>query len=542
MSLGALYQADIDKALDLSAALPATPPPKPSRGIWATVGDSLRGAGARINASLLEAGNVVGAAATIDINTEESLEVLKGDPDRIFRENDLSRQFREFERTLRPDPATASTAEQVVYGLVGPAASLVGGALLGGLPGVGLVSAEMGFSESENLAREGVSLGARSGVGAVTTAVNTAFAALPMMGSSLKTTAGLYLTGGPGAFIAQQSASRAILEAADYSTQAQQYDPFDPTGLALSFLIPAPFAAVGAARNIRANRAAAAGSDPAVSPSAADVGTKQPAAAAPEQVDAAMTHNLTLMRQAQDEALPELMARPAMPEQIEPQTVPPPVEPAPVPDVAAAVYGPDFSTIEGSADSAVRNVATGLRQAATDARDIGTSLMRAVDEFRAMRERGDSPDTLGDRNLPPDVNNVVVGLVENARSPARVAELVRQLATATREAKANKAPTADAAADVVERMRKVLDSQVEATAKPSVEPMLKSINDRVTALEVTTPDLPVRVDDSGKVTTAKEEMAAARKEAAEGTDEDIGLNEVDLVRVAAECALASGAY
>jgi hypothetical protein len=50
------------------------------------------------------------------------------------------------------------------------------------------------------------------------------------------------------------------------------------------------------------------------------------------------------------------------------------------------------------------------------------------------------------------------------------------------------------------------------------------------------------VDDSGKVTTAKEEMAAARKEAAEGTDEDIGLNEVDLVRVAAECALASGAY
>ena len=63
MSLGALYQADIDKALDLSASLPATPPPKPSRGIWATVGDSLRGAGARINASLLEAGKVVVEAA-----------------------------------------------------------------------------------------------------------------------------------------------------------------------------------------------------------------------------------------------------------------------------------------------------------------------------------------------------------------------------------------------------------------------------------------------------------------------------------------------
>ena len=496
--------------------------------------------GARIGASLLEVGKVAGAAATIDMNTEESLAVLKGEPDRLFRENDLSRQFRDFERALRPDPATASTAEMVIHGLVGPAAALVGGALLGGLPGVGLVSAEMGFSEAEDLAREGVSLGARTGVGAVTAATNTAFAALPMMGASLKTTAALYLTGGPGAFIAQQSASRAILEAADYTEAAQKYDPLDPTGLALSFLIPAPFAAYGALRNVRANRAAAAGSGPGEVPSAPDAGTKQPAAAAPEQVDAAMTHNLTLMRQAQDEALPELMARPPEPT---PDIVAPVAEPVtPAPDIAAAVYGPEFAALESATDSAVRNVATGLRQAATDARDIGPALSRAADEFAAMRQRGDDPDMLAERNLPPEVNNIVVGLVENARSPARVAELVRQLATATREAKANKAPTADAAADVVERMRKVLDSQVEQSAKATVEPLLRSVNDRVQALEVVAPDLPVRVDDDGKVTTLKDELTQARKEAAEGTDSEIGLNEIDLVRVAAECALSSGGY
>ena len=82
-----------------------------------------------------------------------------------------------------------------------------------------------------------------------------ALAALPAAGQTLAGTAGLYLAGGPGGYVAQQALTRQILDGAGYDKLADRYDPLDPVGLALSGLVPLPFAAVGY-RNARAGQAA----------------------------------------------------------------------------------------------------------------------------------------------------------------------------------------------------------------------------------------------------------------------------------------------
>jgi hypothetical protein len=94
--------------------------------------------------------------------------------------------------------------------------------------------------------------------------------------------------------MAQQAATSAILERAGYAKIAEQFDPLDPMGLAMSALIPLPFAGYGAMRNIRAAKALKAGEVPPVAPVAPEAPTVPR-----EAVDAAMVHNLTLQRQAQ---------------------------------------------------------------------------------------------------------------------------------------------------------------------------------------------------------------------------------------------------
>jgi hypothetical protein len=286
------------------ATLPPEPPPRAQRGMWGTAIDSLRGAAAKTTASMLEVGRVIGPAFTLgaDPGNAELLEAVKRPPD--FGQNDLSQPFRDFERTLRPDPATASTAERLVYGAVGPMAELVGGAMLGGPAGILAASADTGFSQAEDLRQQGVDLATRTGVGALTATATAAGAFLPMAGSTLKSTAGLYLAGGPGGFMAQQAATSAILKGADYDEIAKQFDPLDPVGLAVSALVPLPFAVVGL-RSAKVSQ---------------------------EVADAAMAHNLTAAQDAADVRMasqaidtpePGYRAPPARPDMDPPK---PPVE------------------------------------------------------------------------------------------------------------------------------------------------------------------------------------------------------------------------
>lgn len=152
--------------------------------------------------------------------------------------------LREYGTMLRPDPLTAHAAEQVIYQASRVLTKVVGGAALGGVPGVLAAAGEEGITQSDELRRQGVDPKTRMEAG-YTAAAGTALAALPMAGTTLAETAALYAVGGPGGFMAQQAATREILQSAGYDKIAMQYDPFDPVGLAVSALVPLPFAAYG---------------------------------------------------------------------------------------------------------------------------------------------------------------------------------------------------------------------------------------------------------------------------------------------------------
>lgn len=99
-------------------------------------------------------------------------------------------------------------------------------------------------SQAEELKQQGVDIGTRTKVGAVTAVTNAVGFALPVAGKTWLQTAGLVAVGGPGTFVTQQAATKAILENANYADLAKQYDPTDTLGLAMSTLLPLGFGAL----------------------------------------------------------------------------------------------------------------------------------------------------------------------------------------------------------------------------------------------------------------------------------------------------------
>jgi hypothetical protein len=93
-------------------------------------------------------------------------------------------------------------------------------------------------------------------VGAVRGTTAAISAALPVAGRTIPQTVGLVAVSGPGTFVAEQAATREILEAANYTDLARQYDPTDLTGLALSLAVPSAVA-IGV-HAVRARKPAAA--------------------------------------------------------------------------------------------------------------------------------------------------------------------------------------------------------------------------------------------------------------------------------------------
>jgi hypothetical protein len=251
-------------------------------------------------------GQVLGAypEAMGVIPTEEQRKQTEAQRQRLLTDGvDMSSEagdlFRDAGRGYRPDPTTAHAAEQVLYGFARGASKVVAGAVVGGVPGVLVAGAEEGMSAADDLKREGVGLGARTMAGAVQGA-GLALAALPAAGQTLRGTLALYLAGGPGGYIAQQALTREILQRSGFEKQAEQFDPFDPVGLAISALIPAPFAAYG----LRANRRAAAEAfrDGPVPSEPTAVASAVQEAMPREVVDAAMVAHLADVRQRADSA------------------------------------------------------------------------------------------------------------------------------------------------------------------------------------------------------------------------------------------------
>ena len=656
MSLGDAYQEDVDRALDAQARLAPDPVmPKP-RGLWRTAADSLLGAGAKLQASALEVGNVIGPALALsaDPSNADALEAVKHAPD--FRQTEQSKPFRDFERKLRPDPVTASKAEEVVYGATGAMATLVGATVLGGIPGLAAAAGEQGFSTAEDLAQQGVDLKTRTGVGALTAGVTGVSALLPMAGPTVKATVGLYLAGGPGGFIAQQYATRKILEAADYGEIAKQYDPLDPTGLLVSSLIPAPFAAWGIRGNLKARKGAPAPAGE-VKPTAEPAPTVQ--AQPQDVVDAAMAHNLTLQRDVHE-------ATPAA--RVAAETMRPVVTETPAfrewfgesairtadgaPMVAYHGTGSDFESFSADALGSNTGVADAregffftssgrdaseyawkdgqpgqvmpvylsiknpfvtdfvvtaannrefaqiIKQAKDAGHDgvaafldtfgressvfvafrpeqiksaIGNSglfdpaspsltdpmpqvtrtaptepaqVTKAKEAAQALQDSGKPlADFAAGAKLEPDVQNLLIGLSEAGKDAQRAARMLNDFTRAV-EAQPGRKPV-DIAADVVEASREGRTvtpepQKAQASAGTPEKATAESIQNRIAELEAAAPDMVVRMSDDGKPVTLADEMARIRREAAEGTDSELGTNDTGLLKVAAECAMSVG--
>lgn len=236
-----------------SAALPryVKPPqltPTPTFSAWKLATSPIRGAGeavAQVGASIAE---VVAGYGDVMGRIEAGQSLQDRQPD---MQSDFGDALRDRGREFRPDPLTAHSAEQVLYGFARGATKVVGGTAVAGPLGAVGAGVEEGISAADDLAREGVDFETRVKAASVQ-GIGLALAALPLVGKTMPQTAALYLAGGPGGFVAQQALTREILRAGGYEGIAEQYDPLDPVGLTVSALIPAAFTAAG----IRAQRAA----------------------------------------------------------------------------------------------------------------------------------------------------------------------------------------------------------------------------------------------------------------------------------------------
>ena len=324
---------DIGAEDTLRAALPYQPPPRPAPkfSAWSAIPRGLARAATEVGASVAE---VVGGFGQVAGAYPEALGVVAlTEPQRAQAEdarrrlltdgvemnNPVGDAMRGAGRALQSDPATASTADQLLFGFARAAAKVVGGALAAGPAGVIAAGAEEANTVADDLARQGVPFEARAPA-AVVQGGGLALAALPVVGQSLRATAALYVAGGPGAFVAQQALTREILQQAGHDRVAAQYDPFDPVGLAVASLVPAAFAAYG----IRAQRRAALPQDAA---------------------DAAMVSHLA----ERDAAHASEPPAPIQPPRNDP---PPPTAPEPKPEEVRAALRQRLQPIE-EADAAV---------------------------------------------------------------------------------------------------------------------------------------------------------------------------------------------
>jgi ddrB-like ParB superfamily domain len=243
--------------------------------------------------------------------------------------------------------------------------------------------------------------------------------------------------------------------------------------------------------------------------------------------------------------------------------------------VFAKAYGDPaiLSALSESTNSNIKNILAGLLRAAPEVAklqdliasgarqpmDFAPDLVRAVRELSDLRARGVSVEqhltqsSMFDGGLPAELNNLLVGLSENARSPKRISEMIKSMVQAVdnlgdpRQASllSDAPPTrGDMTANAVERMRTLTDAQLTDTPpetfKTSTDPLMRSIADRVAVAEATHGDLQVGTTADGQPITIAQALEQVRREALDGTDTELGHNEAHLVQAAADCFLSTG--
>lgn len=287
-----MLQESIDATLDDRQKRPVAPPrPQSGFSLWNTIKAPVVGAaagtieaggfGADVLSAFGSAGAFAAQADPTQLLSPEEMAKRRQEATEARAQLDTGEAFsstvgtglRATARNLMPDPVTSNAVENVLFGLGRIGTQAIGFSLLGG-PAVGgaLLAGSEGMTEADRLKAEGVDIGTRTQVGAVTGLFTGAGTVLPVAGTTLARTAALVVAGGPASYVAQQAASRAILKNADYSKIADQYDPYDPVGLAVSTLVPAGFGALAARSAARAGARPAVDFDPAAARQLVDMG------------------------------------------------------------------------------------------------------------------------------------------------------------------------------------------------------------------------------------------------------------------------------
>ncbi|QDX22124.1 lytic transglycosylase domain-containing protein [Pandoraea pnomenusa] len=194
-----------------------------------------------------------GAAELVDRHVNEAVAKSRGG--HLF-ESRLGNAAYDLADTFKANPSDTSRVDQIVQGAVSGLTQIIPAAVLGGpLAGAAVGAASLGMGRAEELKREGVDVGTRSAVGAVSGAFAAAGAVLPVAGGTLAQTAALIGVGGPGMAIGQGYAERAILRNADYKSLADQIDPLDPVNIAAATVMAGVMGAGAHAVATRAGRA-----------------------------------------------------------------------------------------------------------------------------------------------------------------------------------------------------------------------------------------------------------------------------------------------
>lgn len=471
MSLLDAYADSTETALNVMASRPVeAEPPKPKHSAWSAIPRGVAAAAVEVGGNVIDAGTMIGQAAAAAVN-ENAAKMLREEGYDLRTE--ASQVQYSYARDLRPDPLTAGTAENLVFGLTRGLTKAVPAALaFGPYGGAAAFGVSEGLTDADNLAAQGVDKATRTKVGAVSAAVNAAGVALPVVGKTLAQTAALVAVGGPLSFITQQQATRSILEAADYHDIAKQYDPLDPVGLTVATLVPAGFAA-----------SARAGARVAAKP--LETGTKAPEIVPTrDDIDAAMVHNLTTLRDVHEAVSAEIAARQA---------------------------DPALQSVEAFAADSLNKAREAINKERLDMQTIAEG--RLTDHQKAL----------------PVSQRMTA---DEAR--ARLTELDQMDAdAAVKYAPDN--PVVAAAFDMHSK-RQAMDAQ----PKPVEDVTPDAYRARVEQLVTEQPDLVARLDEAGQPVRLADELAAVRKAAQEGTDTEFGALDAPLLKVAAECALATG--
>ncbi|WP_281536461.1 hypothetical protein [Parasutterella excrementihominis] len=195
-------------------------------------------------------------------NNEDAFSDFKPTQEQKEQVADRLRQDAKFARLkaqndYTPNPETTGQAAMMIHGLTGSLAKAIGYTVATGGSGIlaaPLFGADLGLYEAGKLRDKGVDASTARTAGAITGTVNAVGMALPgAVGTSYVKS---MLFGGavnPLTDISEQASIKFVLDNANYSKQAQEYDPFDPVNLGVSAGMGIAFGAFGA----RANRAQA---------------------------------------------------------------------------------------------------------------------------------------------------------------------------------------------------------------------------------------------------------------------------------------------